>query len=218
MFSVIILVTWSLWLIQYKYDNDANIENKKFSHSKMLEVVWTTVPAITLLFLAGPSFTLLYSLEDSGAPEMTIKVIGHQWFWCYEMDDFLAFIKCSFKKLKKSVRYTCYLLLIDELPCQFRGYFRLYETTKRVLLPIKAFLRVLITSVDVLHSWSVPNFGVKMDACPGRLNQINLTIDKFGIYFGSCYEICGIQHGFMPISVVATFKENFLYFLSQKNK
>lgn len=215
--TVILIVGWTLLLIFEKYFNSKYIENRNFTHSKYLETIWTTLPALTLLFLTAPSFTLLYSLEDNGSPEMTVKVIGHQWFWCYEMDDFLSFVDCPIKNLRKSVRYTCYLLLIDEMPkYQLTGYFRLCETTKRVLMPIKAFLRVLVTSVDVLHSWSVPNFGVKMDACPGRLNQISLLIEKKGIYFGACYEICGIQHGFMPISLVATFKENFLYTLANK--
>jgi cytochrome c oxidase subunit 2 len=200
--TVVLVVGWALWLVFNKYFNSIYVENRSFTHSQALETIWTTLPALTLLCLAVPSFTLLYSLEDNGAPEMTIKVIGHQWFWCYEMDDFLAFINCQIKGLRKSVRYTCYLLLIDEMPrYQLTGYLRLYETTKRVLMPVKVFLRFLITSVDVLHSWAVPNFGVKMDACPGRLNQINFTVEKNGIYFGSCYEICDIQHGFMPISL-----------------
>ena len=91
-----------------------------------------------------------------------------------------------------------------------KGKFRLLETTKELFLPIKTFLRLLITSADVLHSWSVPSFGIKMDACPGRLNQISLFIEKVGLYFGACYEICGVLHDFMPIRVVFTFKENIL--------
>jgi heme/copper-type cytochrome/quinol oxidase subunit 2 len=158
-------------------------------------------------------------MDEAVAPDMTVKIIGHQWFWCYEIDDFLQFELCEIKSFKKALRYTSYLLVIEGVPGTYtEGYFRLLETTKRILLPIKTFLRLLITSTDVLHSWSIPSFGIKMDACPGRLNQVNLFIEKSGSYYGACYEICGVQHGFMPISIIATLKENILNkFSSFKN-
>ena len=209
---IVILVGWALYHIITNFIEFNSIENRKFTHSKNLEIVWTSIPAITLFLLSIPSFTLLYAMDEAAAPDMTVKIVGHQWFWCYEIDDFLKMKNCEVLPLKKALRFTSYLLVIDGIPKNGypKGDFRLLETTKRIVLPIKTFLRLLITSADVLHSWSVPSFGIKMDACPGRLNQISLFIEKAGLYFGACYEICGVQHGFMPICVVSTFKENIL--------
>jgi cytochrome c oxidase subunit 2 len=217
---IIVIVGWALYHIIINFIEFTSIESRKFTHSKDLEIIWTSVPAITLLLLSIPSFTLLYAMDEAVAPDMTIKIIGHQWFWCYEIDDFLQIETCEIGSLKKALRYTSYLLVIDGVPATDggEGLFRLLETTKRIMLPIKTFLRLLITSADVLHSWSIPSFGIKMDACPGRLNQISLFIEKIGLYYGACYEICGVQHGFMPICVVSTFKENILSaLLSLKN-
>lgn len=213
---IIVLVGWALYHIIVNFFEFENVKPRKFTHSKDLEIIWTSVPALTLLLLSIPSFTLLYAMDEAAAPDMTIKIIGHQWFWCYEIDDFLQVEFCEMKNLKKSLRYTSYLLVIDGLPTNdySTGYFRLLETTKRIMLPVKTFLRLLITSADVLHSWSIPSFGIKMDACPGRLNQISLFVEKIGLYYGACYEICGVQHGFMPICIVSTFKENMLDKLS----
>jgi len=208
---IIVIVGWALYHILNNFLEFSGIESRKFTHSKDLEIVWTSVPALTLLLLSLPSFTLLYAMDEAVAPDMTVKIIGHQWFWCYEIDDFLQIENCEVLSLKKALRYTSYLMVIDGIPAGDKeGLFRLLETTKRIMLPIKTFLRLLITSADVLHSWSVPSFGIKMDACPGRLNQISLFVEKAGLYYGACYEICGVQHGFMPICVVSTFKENIL--------
>ncbi len=212
---IIILIVWSIYHTITNFIEFQSVGSRKFTHSKNLEIIWTSVPALTLLLLSIPSFTLLYAMDEAVAPDMTIKIIGHQWFWCYEIDDFLRIDFCETKPLKKALRYTSYLLVIDGVPgTHSEGYFRLLETTKRIMLPIKTFLRLLITSADVLHSWSIPSFGIKMDACPGRLNQISLFVEKVGLYYGACYEICGVQHGFMPICVVSTFKENILNRLS----
>lgn len=210
---IIIITSWSLYSIVNTYYNLYNCTERRFTHSKEIEVLWTLTPIIILIILAVPSFTILYSLDEIVAPDMTLKIIAHQWFWCYEIDDFLRINLCGdYNSVKRVLRYSSYLLIIDGVPKKriSEGYFRLLETTKRVLLPIKTFLRLLVSSSDVLHSWGVPSFGIKTDACPGRLNQINLFIEKMGLYFGACYEICGVQHGFMPISVVATFKENLI--------
>ena len=212
---IVVLVGWALYNLIINFLEYQSLQNRKFTHSKELEIIWTSIPAFTLLILSIPSFTLLYAMDEAAAPDLSIKIIGHQWFWCYELDDLVKTKICEMWSLKKVLRYTSYLLVLDGVP-EFKGegFFRLLETTKRILLPVKTFLRLLITSADVLHSWSVPSFGIKMDACPGRLNQINLFIEKTGMYFGACYEICGVQHGFMPICVVATFKETIINKLS----
>jgi len=209
---IVVLVGWALYNVINNFVEFYNIGSRKFTHSKELEIVWTSIPALTLLILSVPSFSLLYAMDELSVPGMTAKIVGHQWFWCYEVDDFLKIKLCEIKKLKKTFRYTSYLFVVDGLPGigSNGGYFRLLDTTKRMILPIKTFLRLLITSADVLHSWSVPSFGVKMDACPGRLNQISLFIEKLGMYYGACYEICGVQHGFMPITVVSTLQENVI--------
>jgi cytochrome c oxidase subunit 2 len=204
-----VLVGWALYQLIENFLELNSKENRKFTHSKELEIIWTSVPAITLLLLSIPSFTLLYAMDEALAPDMTVKIIGHQWFWSYEIDNFFQLETCTKPTIKNILKFTSYLLVIDGMPRNYYGdgVFRLLDTTKRLALPIKTFLRLLISSSDVLHSWSVPSFGIKIDACPGRLNQINLFVEKPGLYYGACYEICGIQHGFMPICVVSTFKE-----------
>lgn len=161
-----------------------------FSHSTYLEVFWTIAPAILLITIAYPSFNLLYALDDLTLPKVTVKIIGHQWYWSYEYTlwggDYYSF--------------DSYILNSFEYGS---GQLRLLETDNRVSLPIRTHIRLLITSADVLHSWAVPSFGIKVDACPGRLNQAALYIKRPGVYFGQCSEICGINHGFMPIVILA---------------
>ena len=138
-------------------------------------------------------------MDEISEPELTLKILGHQWFWSYEISDFNS---CN--KSNNSLKYTCYMLNDEELKQKnFQGFFRLLETNKRVVLPTNTHLRLLVSAVDVLHSWTVPSFGIKVDACPGRLNQLNLFIKRFGVFFGQCSEICGVNHGFMPIVILA---------------
>jgi heme/copper-type cytochrome/quinol oxidase subunit 2 len=140
----------------------------------------------------------LYSLDEISNPELTFKILGHQWYWSYEFSDFSS---CSDTQ---SLKYTSYMLTNEVLrENSSMGFFRTLETNKRILLPTNTHLRLLITAVDVLHSWTIPSFGVKVDACPGRLNQANLFIKRFGVFFGQCSEICGVNHGFMPIVIFA---------------
>lgn len=196
--TIVLLVAWLLYFTLNNFEEYTNKYNSNFVHSSELEIVWTSIPALILLLLATPSFTLLYSMDEISDPEITLKVLGHQWFWSYEISDFNS-CKSNSKKLK----YVCYLMLLEGLPKNNQGYFRLLETNKRVVLPINTHLRILVSAADVLHSWAVPSFGLKVDACPGRLNQINLFIKRVGMFYGQCSEICGVNHGFMPIVVVS---------------
>lgn len=184
--SIVFTLLFSLLFNPMHHSNS----QRTFSHSTELEVFWTIVPALLLIVIAYPSFTLLYALDDLTVPEFTIKIIGHQWYWSYEYNSG-AFYKFEFDS---------YMINTSDL---IEGQFRLLEVDNRLCLPIKTHLRLLITSADVLHSWSIPSFGIKVDACPGRLNQASLFIKRPGVYFGQCSEICGINHGFMPIVVVA---------------
>lgn len=191
--SIILVLLFNILFDPKHHFNSA----RTFSHSTNLEVFWTIVPALLLVTIAYPSFSLLYALDDLTVPSLTIKIIGHQWYWSYEYNSF-----------QTNFAFDSYLLNSVEYGS---GQLRLLETDNRLLLPIKTHIRLLITSADVLHSWTIPSFGIKVDACPGRLNQATLFIKRPGLYFGQCSEICGINHGFMPIVVLASNDNDFYY-------
>lgn len=177
-------------------------------HAPTLEIVWTLIPAIILIFVAIPSFSLLYSMDEIIEPLLTIKVIGHQWYWSYEFLDPNILFQLYYEKIGKAEEFspltvTCnfdsYMLSDDLLESNAP---RLLDVDNRLYLPVETNVRVLITAADVLHCWAVPALGVKLDACPGRLNQTSLYIKRPGTFYGQCSEICGVNHGFMPIAVV----------------
>lgn len=208
---IVLFVGWLLFHTIYYFAEYNNKFNSKFVHSKELEIVWTSVPAIILLILSTPSFTLLYAMDEISEPEISLKILGHQWFWSYEISDFN-----SCQKNEQSLKYVCYMMVLDGLPKNKQGYFRLLETNKRVILPTNTHLRLLVSAADVLHSWTVPSFGLKVDACPGRLNQLNLFIKRIGVFFGQCSEICGVNHGFMPIVIVSLPTLQFHHYVMTK--
>ena len=160
-----------------------------------IETIWTVIPAIILIFLALPSLRLLYLLDEVGDCRLTVKSIGHQWYWSYEYSDFL------------NIEFDSYMVPTNELE---RGDFRLLEVDHRVVLPTQTDIRVLVTSADVIHSWTVPSLGVKADAVPGRLNQLSFYVKYPGVFYGQCSEICGANHSFMPIVVEAVPLKNFM--------
>jgi cytochrome c oxidase subunit II len=173
---------------------------KQIQHHTFLEIIWTVLPCVILLLIAIPSFSLLYAIEDFNVIESTIKVIGNQWYWSYE------FPGNGFEKTFDSV-------MISEIDLE--NGLRLLEVDNRLVLPIEKQIRLFITSTDVLHSWAIPSLGIKMDACPGRLNQVALWINRKGVYYGQCSEICGINHSFMPIVLQAVDETTFFeWFLS----
>lgn len=167
----------------------------KFTHSSVLEIVWTILPAGVLLLIAVPSFTLLYSLDELVDPVLTLKIIGHQWYWTYEYSDFTCYAGGG-----RNIKFDCYMVPTDSLGEDY-GYYRLLETDRRLVLPARTHIRLLVTAADVIHSWAVPSFGIKIDGTPGRLTQGSLYIKRPGIYFGQCSEICGVNHAFMPIAI-----------------
>ena len=205
--GIVLLVAWLLFVILKNFTELSNSNVANFTHSNVLEIVWTSIPAFILLSLASPSFSLLYSLDEISFPELTLKILGHQWYWSYEISDFNS---CSDTH---NLKYSSYMLTNESLKENSIGLFRVLETNKRVVLPTNTHLRLLITAVDVLHSWTIPSFGVKVDACPGRLNQANLFIKRFGVFFGQCSEICGVNHGFMPIVVLAVPSVQYHYLI-----
>lgn len=168
-------------------------------HNTKLEIIWTVVPCIILFLIAIPSFSLLYVIEDLNIIECTLKIIGSQWYWEYELP-------CDGFEKKLDSR------MIPESDLTV-GHFRLLDVDNKLVLPAEKQLRLFITSTDVLHSYAVPSLGLKMDACPGRLNQVALYIKRQGTYYGQCSEICGINHAFMPIVVSVVDYSEFLRWL-----
>nr|YP_010011927.1 cytochrome c oxidase subunit II [Euconocephalus nasutus]QOI12346.1 cytochrome c oxidase subunit II [Euconocephalus nasutus] len=161
-----------------------------------IEVIWTILPAVTLIFIALPSLRLLYLLDESMEPMITVKTIGHQWYWSYEYTDF-----------NNPYEFDSYMTPYNELPT---NGFRLLDVDNRTVLPVNTQVRMLVTAADVLHSWTVPALGVKVDATPGRLNQTNFFMNRPGIFFGQCSEICGANHSFMPIVIESTNTKTFI--------
>jgi len=199
-----VFVCWMLFKVSTFFVLNKNIQ--KFTHSSLLEIIWTLIPAFILLIIAVPSFSLLYSLDEIINPSITLKVIGHQWYWSYEYSD--ATLE------EESLNFDSYMLAQNDLTL---GAFRLLEVDNRIVLPINTHVRVLVTSADVLHSWAVPSLGLKIDACPGRLSQSSLFIQREGTFYGQCSEICGINHGFMPIVVKAIQVESYINWLISKS-
>jgi cytochrome c oxidase subunit 2 len=187
-----VLVCWILYYILKTFEHKKNINLEIFTHSSLLEIIWTIFPAVILLIIAVPSFSLLYSLDEIIDPEISLKIIGHQWYWSYEISDFSL--------INSDIEFDSYMINSDDLTI---GAFRLLEVDNRIILPINTHIRLLITAADVLHCWAIPSFGIKIDACPGRLNQASLFIKREGTFYGQCSEICGVNHGFMPIVIRA---------------
>nr|AIG23477.1 cytochrome c oxidase subunit II [Phascolosorex dorsalis] len=157
-----------------------------------IETIWTIMPAIILVLIALPSLRILYMMDEISNPYLTVKAMGHQWYWSYEYTDY------------EDLCFDSYMIPTQDLT---PGQLRLLEVDNRVVLPMELPIRVLISSEDVLHAWAIPSMGVKADAIPGRLNQTTLTSTRPGIYFGQCSEICGSNHSFMPIVLeISTLK------------
>nr|AQP28711.1 cytochrome c oxidase subunit 2 [Aparatermes sp. A TB-2017] len=183
------------------------MQNKQTSRflleGQMIETVWTIAPAIILLFIAMPSLRLLYLMDEIHMPALTLKTIGHQWYWSYEYSDFTK------------LEFDSYMVPQEELQT---GMFRLLDTDNRVVLPMNSPIRLIVTAADVLHSWTVPALGVKTDATPGRLNQVSFSIIRPGILYGQCSEICGANHSFMPITIESVSTNQFINWVSKMSE
>nr|QTC08151.1 cytochrome c oxidase subunit II [Parachauliodes japonicus] len=160
--------------------------NRLLLEGQTIEIIWTILPAITLIFIALPSLRLLYLLDEISDPSITLKAIGHQWYWSYEYSDFA------------DVEFDSYMIPSNEMNL---NNFRLLDVDNRIILPMLSQIRILVTAADVLHSWTIPALGVKIDATPGRLNQTSFFINRPGLFYGQCSEICGANHSFMPIVI-----------------
>nr|UXG58607.1 cytochrome c oxidase subunit 2 [Dermacentor albipictus]UXG58633.1 cytochrome c oxidase subunit 2 [Dermacentor albipictus]UXG58646.1 cytochrome c oxidase subunit 2 [Dermacentor albipictus]UXG58698.1 cytochrome c oxidase subunit 2 [Dermacentor albipictus] len=177
------------------------IYNKFTSRSLMegqeIEIIWTIIPAITLIFIAIPSLHLLYLTDEMFNSQLSIKVLGHQWYWSYEYSDF-------------NKEFDSFMLSEMDLK---KASFRLLETDNNLIIPVNTNIKFLISSADVIHSWTIPSLGLKMDAIPGRLNQCFSSSNRPGMFYGQCSEICGANHSFMPISLEITSLKNFMHFI-----
>ncbi|YP_001315034.1 cytochrome c oxidase subunit II (mitochondrion) [Penaeus vannamei] len=177
--------------------------NRFLLEGQTIEIVWTVLPALILIFIALPSLRLLYLLDEVNNPSVTLKTIGHQWYWSYEYSDFLQ------------VEFDSYMIPSNELP---EDGFRLLDVDNRTVLPMNTQIRVLISAADVIHSWTVPALGVKADAIPGRLNQVSFLMNRPGLFYGQCSEICGANHSFMPIVIESVSVNSFLNWISSSSE
>nr|AFH54401.1 cytochrome oxidase subunit II [Chaoborus flavicans] len=176
-----------------------NYTNRYLLHGQMIEIIWTILPAIILMFIAMPSLRLLYLMDEINNPMITLKTIGHQWYWSYEYSDFT------------NLEFDSYMIPTKEMNL---NSFRLLDVDNRIVLPINSQVRILVTAADVLHSWTIPALGVKIDATPGRLNQTNFLINRSSLFFGQCSEICGANHSFMPIVIESIPSSYFINWIS----
>jgi cytochrome c oxidase subunit 2 len=199
-----ILVAWLLFRCIKLFTNNPNPEN--FTHGETIEIIWTITPSLILMIIGVPSFTLLYSMDEVIDPAVTVKAIGHQWYWSYEYSDYIS-------NDGEAIAFDSYMIPEEDLE---PGGLRLLEVDNKVVLPINTHIRILITAADVLHCWAVPSLGVKVDATPGRLNQLSMFIKREGLFYGQCSEICGINHGFMPICVQAVTLDKYLSWVMEQ--
>lgn len=199
--AISLLVLFLLMYICLRFNRRANPNPSKNAHNTKLEIIWTTIPVIVLIAIAIPSLRVHYFIEDDDNAEMTLKVVGYQWYWHYEYPDFGGFGFDSYMKKKE-----------DLAP----GDIRNLSVDNQVVVPVDTKIRVLMTAGDVIHSWAVPAFGVKRDAVPGRLNSSWFKATKTGTYYGQCSELCGVGHGFMPIRVDVVDKEEFKRWVAGK--
>ena len=209
MFFVVFIATFVFWMISrtlYHFNARRNPLPEKIIHGTAIEIAWTLIPSLILVLIAIPSFALLYSLDEVVDPAVTVKAIGHQWYWSYEYSDYT-------QADDQSILFDSYMIPDDELEL---GQLRLLEVDNRMVVPVNTHIRVIITAADVLHSWGVPSLGVKCDAVPGRLNQIPLFIKREGVFYGQCSELCGVNHAFMPIVVEAVSLDNYISWVSTK--
>ena len=197
---ITVFVLALLFIVWFRFRESKNPVPSKTTHHTGLEVVWTIVPAVILVVIAAFSFPLLYKQLVIPEPGLTVRAIGHQWYWSYEYPD--------------NGNFTFDARIVRKPDLQ-PGQIYLLDTDNEVVLPIETDIRIQITATDVIHAWTIPAFGVKHDAVPGRTNESWFNIKRAGIYYGQCSELCGVEHGYMPIKVRAVSKEEFAAWVAQ---
>lgn len=214
---IFVVVSWVLYRVVFEFwysiqpgqkDRDLKLyllSKLRLTHHTTVELIWTIIPSIVLYLIAVPSFLLLYSMDEIIDPTITLKAIGHQWYWSYEYSDY----KINFETLA----FDSYMLPEDELAL---GQLRLLDVDNPIVLPVNTHVRLIVTAADVLHCWAVPSLGVKVDAVPGRLNQGSIYLKRLGTFYGQCSEICGVNHGFMPIVVKSVKLDDYINWILNK--
>nr|AYW52235.1 cytochrome c oxidase subunit 2 [Ptilodactylidae sp. 2 ACP-2013] len=192
---ITILVGYFMSTLMYNKFN-----NRLLLEGQTIELIWTILPAVVLIFIALPSLRLLYLLDEINNPLISIKTIGHQWYWSYEYTDF------------KNIEFDSYMIPSSTMN---KFNFRLLDVDNRIILPFNSQIRMLVSAADVLHSWTISSLGVKIDATPGRLNQISFIINRPGLFYGQCSEICGANHSFMPIVIESINTSFFIKWISK---
>jgi len=198
--AITLLVLALLVYVMVRFNAKANPNPTRTSHNTILEVAWTVLPVVILVVIAVPSFKVLYFMDKTENADMTLKVVGHQWYWEYQYPD------------HEGLTFSSYMVPDEDIQ---PGQHRLLEVDNRIVLPVDSNIRIIITAGDVLHSWAMPALGIKKDAIPGRLNETWARIDREGVYYGQCSEICGTNHGYMPIAIEAVSKERFAQWIEE---
>lgn len=201
---ILFAVSWILFsIIRNFVETRAAIAHKYLNHGTLIELIWTITPAVILILIAFPSFKLLYLMDEVNDPSMTITVEGHQWYWSYQYPDFID-------SNEELIEFDSYIVPESDLE---EGGLRMLEVDNRVIVPEETHIRFVITSGDVIHSFAAPSLGIKCDAYPGRLNQVSTFINREGVFYGQCSEICGILHSSMPIVIESVSLPSFLTWL-----
>nr|YP_009734652.1 cytochrome c oxidase subunit II [Sphaerothecum destruens]QID02695.1 cytochrome c oxidase subunit II [Sphaerothecum destruens] len=207
-FYMIVILTGVFWILSrilMRFRSSVRlISHRYLNHGTMVEMVWTVLPVLVLVIMAFPSFKLLYLMDEIVEPGLTVKVIGRQWYWVYEYSDYV-------NKGGESLAFDSYMIPVEDLGL---GDFRLMEVDNSLVVPRNVQIRLVVTASDVIHSWAVPSLGIKLDAIPGRLNQVGMLIPRLGLYYGLCSEICGTGHSSMPIVVKVETMENYVSWVS----
>ena len=199
---ITVFVLGLLVYVMVKFNEKANPVPTKTTHHAGLEVVWTVLPILILIIIGIPSLKLLYFTDRTADPEMTLKVIGNQWYWSYEYP-------------AEELAFDSVMIPDEEIK---EGQLRLLEVDNPVVLPVDTNVQILMTSNDVLHAWALPQLMSKVDTVPGRINESWIRIDREGTYYGQCSELCGVNHGYMPIVVKAVSKEAYQQWLKKAKK
>jgi cytochrome c oxidase subunit 2 len=194
--AIVLFVFLLIVYVAIRFNHKANPTPASFSHNVLIEILWTVIPVVILIIIAIPSFKLLYYADRTMEPEMTIKVTGYQWYWGYEYPD------------HDGISFNAYMIPDADINAA-NGEKRLLSTDNKLVLPVDTNIQILVTAADVIHSFAVPALGIKTDAIPGRLNETWVRIEKPGIYYGQCSELCGKDHAFMPSEIHAVSKEEF---------
>nr|YP_009439678.1 cytochrome c oxidase subunit II [Yanocephalus yanonis]ATG83151.1 cytochrome c oxidase subunit II [Yanocephalus yanonis] len=190
---ILIMITVSVTYMIFSMTMN-KLNNRFLLEGQLIELIWTLMPALMLIAIALPSLKILYLIEEINKPLITIKAIGHQWYWSYEYSDFKKIEFDSYMKQSNSIENSEY---------------RLLEVDNRIMLPFNMKSRILVTSYDVIHSWTIPSLGIKVDGSPGRINQSSIMLTRPGLFYGQCSEICGANHSFMPIVLESINTKSF---------